>query len=77
MARLNIERQIALEPERIRYAKEQITKLGYKIINETSTHFQFNFKGSIITLYPYSGWFSGKKVKDGRGLKSLLKQIQL
>jgi len=26
-------------------------------------------------VWPYTGWFSGKGVKDGRGIKKLLKQI--
>ena len=75
MARLYIERQIRLQPERMRHAKEEIIKLGYVITAETLTHIQFKFKGSVVTLYPYSGWHSGKTIKDGRGLKGLLKQI--
>lgn len=31
MARLDIERQKELEPKRMNYAKEQITKLGYEV----------------------------------------------
>lgn len=76
MARLDTITQARLEPERIRYAKDQITKFGYTITSETLTSIQFEFKGSVITLYPYSGWHSGKTIKDGRGLGKLLKQIK-
>ena len=76
MARLNKERQEELEPERIRYAKEQIEKLGYVVTEESETHISFEFKGHPVKLFPYSGWHAGKTIKDGRGLKKLLDQIK-
>lgn len=42
-----------------------------------ATTLQFTFRGSPVTLYPYSGWFTGKTVKDGRGIMNLLKQIPM
>lgn len=76
MARLNIDRQNSLEPIRIEYSKVKIEKLGFKIINQTDKFLQFIFKGSIVTYYPYSGWHTGKTIKDGRGIKFLLNQIK-
>lgn len=76
MGRLNIDRQKELEPQRIAYAKEQITKLGYDIEIETSTYLQFTFKGKPVKLYPYSGWHTGATIQDGRGIEKLLKQIK-
>lgn len=76
MPRLNIEKQKQLEPVRIDYARKKITDLGYEIIKENNTTLQFMYNGSIITLYPYSGWHTGKTIKDGRGLNKLLKQIR-
>lgn len=75
MARLNIERQEMLEPERIKFAKQQIASLGFQITNEDATKIQFVFKGSTVTLFPYSGWHSGKTITDGRGIEKLIKQI--
>ena len=74
--RLNIERQIELEPKRIAFAKQEIEALGYKVELLGNTGIQFEFKGSIIKYYPYSGWATGSTIKDGRGLKNLLNQIQ-
>lgn len=74
--RLNQERQAELEPKRVQYAKDQIIKLGYSITCETDKRIEFMFKGSKVVLYPYSGWFTGKTVKDGRGIDLLLKQIK-
>lgn len=75
MGRLDIERQNELEPFRVRYAKGKIQELGYEIVSETKTAINFEFKGSIVTFYPYSGWHSGKTIKDGRGINNLLKQL--
>lgn len=73
--RLNIERQKKLEPSRMETAKSEINKLGYQIIYENETQIVFMFKNEKITYFPYSGWASGKTIKDGRGLRKLLNQI--
>ena len=74
--RLNKEKQLIDEPKRIAYAKDEITKLGYEIILEDASCIGFLFNGSMVKIFPYSGWFSGKSVNDGRGIKNLLKQIK-
>jgi hypothetical protein len=76
MARLNIERQIELEPVRIEYAIEQLKKLGIETTYKDNTKIKFNYKGSEIVLFPYSGWHSGKTITDGRGIEKLLKQLK-
>ena len=73
MARLNIERQNKLEPQRMDYAQAQIEKLGYKVDRVSDNQLRFEFNGSTINYYPYSGWASGATIKDGRGIKNLLK----
>lgn len=75
MTRLNIERQKELEPKRIAYAKKEIEALGFDV-TESETELRFIFKGNLIKFFPYSGWHSGKGIKDGRGLDKLLKQIK-
>lgn len=74
--RLDIERQKELEPKRMEYARNQITALGYEITEENATALKFVFKGSTVTLFPYSGWHTGKTIQDGRGIAKLLKQIR-
>lgn len=75
MARLDIERQEALGPKRIEYAVKELQKRKLLITKRDDKMIQFNWLGSIVTLFPYSGWHSGKTVKDGRGINKLLKQI--
>lgn len=76
MARLNQERQQRLEPKRMNAAVQSITNLGFSIEKKTSTFLQFVYNGSTITYFVYSGWATGKSIKDGRGLDNLLNQLK-
>lgn len=76
MARLDTEKQAELEPKRIQFAKEAIDEAGYVITYEDKTKIQFKFKGETVTLFPYSGWHTGKTIVDGRGIEKLLLQIK-
>lgn len=76
MSRLNIERQKELEPKRMEYAIKCITELGYKVNKISETELSFDYNGQKVTLFPYSGWHTGKTIKDGRGLSKLLSQIK-
>ena len=75
MARLDIERQIKLEPTRMGFATNTINALGYTVSVISKKEIQFTFEKNIIRLFPYSGWFQGKGIKSGRGIQNLLKQI--
>jgi hypothetical protein len=76
MTRLDIERQRKLEPTRTASTKAKLEKLGYQVKQFGRTRLEFDFKGAIIRFFPYSGWFTGKTVTDGRGFDNLLKQLQ-
>lgn len=76
MARLNIERQERLEPGRIASTRKVIEKLGYEITYADSMRLEFPYKGQTVKFWPYSGWHTGKSIKDGRGFNNLLKQIK-
>lgn len=75
MARLNQERQAELQPERMKFAINDIQDRGYTITYQDESKLQFEFKGHTVTYFPYSGWASGKSIIDGRGIEHLLKQI--
>lgn len=76
MARLDTERQNKLEPIRMRTAINEILRLGLTILNCTDKMIEFEYKGSNIKYYPYSGWATGKTIKDGRGLENLINQLK-
>lgn len=73
--RLNQERQERLEPKRIQHAVDLIESIGYEITIRTDKSIQFYFNNSIVTVWPYSGWCSGKTINDCRGIRKLIAQI--
>lgn len=74
--RLNAERQAQLEPNRTEAAIKALHILGFKVQIISTTELSFTYKDSVIKYFPYSGWASGKTIKDGRGLKNLLSQLE-
>lgn len=75
--RLDTERQQELEPKRMEYARQKLSELGvpFMVYLETKA-INFAWKGQSCWLYPYSGWHTGKSIKDGRGINNLLKQLK-
>ena len=59
--RLDIDKQNELEPKRIEFAKNSLKQLGLKIISANDKTIKFVYKDELITLYPYSGWFTGDR----------------
>ena len=76
MARLDIERQVKLEPLRMQKALDSLLKLNIEEIEYDEKMITFIWKDSVVQYYPYTGWASGKTIKDGRGLRKLLKQLE-
>jgi hypothetical protein len=75
--RLDKEREAALEPERMKYAMQHLNALGFSCdCIENEKEIRFIFKGERVKFYPYSGWHTGKSIKDGRGLQKLLDQLK-
>jgi len=68
-------RKRKLQAERMNYALKEIEKAGFEIWDFNEVKLEFIFENEMIYFYPYSGWYSGKSIKDGRGIKKLLNQI--
>ena len=65
------------ETHRMQNAKLQLEAKGLAVsINMSQKRCEIQHKGNTIFFYPYTGWFTGKGVKDGRGLSNLLKQLK-
>lgn len=67
-------REIRQKP-RVDYAIRKIRECGYDVEKVSDSTIRFQYNGSPVTVFPYTGWFTGKSVKDGRGINNLLKQI--
>lgn len=64
------------EPGRWEYVLSVLKDKGYQPAEDKGKKcIRFSFRGNTVTVWPYKGWFSGKGVKDGRGIDKLLKQI--
>ena len=64
------------EQNRMQYAKSKLEQKGYSVTEDGSNKcLVIEVKGNKIRFYPYRGWFTGKGIKDGRGIDNLLKQI--
>lgn len=74
--RLNQEREEKLQPERIKTCKLKLEQLGFIVSKNGKTELQFMFNGSLVKFWAYSGWHSGRSIKDGRGFLNLLKQLK-
>lgn len=77
MRELTRQKRGGQEPGRMEYAMAALRERGFKPVwNEDEKAVKFDYKGSTITFWPYRGWFSGKGVKDGRGIRKLLNQLR-
>lgn len=64
-----------LNEERYQHAKKKISALGILVFEVDNKTLTFQFNDHDVLFYPYTGWHTGKSIKDGRGLKNLLKQL--
>lgn len=73
--RLDQQREQSLQPRRIEHAKAALEEKGVTVHYQSETELRFFYRNAEIKLFPYSGWHTGKTIKDGRGLQNLLKQL--
>jgi hypothetical protein len=64
-----------IKKDRLEFAEMRILELGFDITSVNKTELRFEFNGSMIYFFPFTGWHSGKTIQDGRGLNNLLKQL--
>lgn len=74
MSRLNKPREEELQPKRIAECKAKLEQMGFAV-TESRTCLTFKFRGHNVQFYPYSGWHSGRTIRDGRGFSHLLRQL--
>ena len=74
---LKKEKRYKEEPERINYAINRLQELGYEVhYRQDQKCVEFIYRGGIVRVYPYTGWYTGRAIKDGRGINTLLKQLK-
>lgn len=67
-----------IEPKRFEYAIKKLEEAGARVTpkNDGSKSLLVEYKHIKVTFYPFTGWASGKNIKDGRGIHNLLKQLE-
>lgn len=75
MPRINVERQKVLLPKRMAYAIKALKARGIEATKVNDAKLEFEYNGAVVSFWPYSGWHSGKSIKEGRGIENLLKQL--
>lgn len=70
------------DPNRIRHQprlmkewQEALEDIGIDVHVLSDSTLVIQHKGKKVNVFPYTGWFTGKTVEDGRGLKKLLAQL--
>lgn len=58
------------------YALRELRKIGIDPIQQGDNEIVFGWKGEWVKLFPFTGWHTGKSIKDGRGINNLLKQLK-
>lgn len=64
------------QQERVYHALDELQRLNisHSLHNDSEIH--ISHKGNLIKFFPYTGWHTGKGIKDGRGLTNLLNQLK-
>lgn len=65
---MTIEEKIQSRIEILKIAGFEAKKISKSVVS-------IEFKGSTVLYYPRKEWFSGAKVKDGRGFENLMNQL--
>lgn len=76
MPRIDIDRQKELEPKRMAYALKALKAKGIEVTQVNDSKLEFEYDGATVSFWPYSGWHSGKSIKEGRGIENLLNQLK-
>ena len=69
-------RKETLQPKRIQFAIAALKRIGITETEADNTSVSFKHKGNTIKLYAFTGWYSGKGVKDGRGIANLINELK-
>lgn len=76
MPRLDQERQERLEPKRMESCLKELRERGYTATAVSHNEIHIWHNNTTIKFWPYSGWHSGKGIKDGRGFQNLLNELR-
>lgn len=66
-------RKASQEPDRLRFAAELLRKEGHEVVGKDPGQLIVD---GYISLWAYTGWWSGKGIGSGRGIHELVKKLK-
>lgn len=77
MKEMRKEKRASKEPGRVDYAIKQLKGIGYNSAYDTAEKcVLFAHGGNVCKIYPFTGWWTGKGIGSGRGIKKLIKKLK-
>lgn len=71
------EERDAIEPERVKYAIEQLAEIRYAAkYYPVDKVVKFTYRNTIGQLFPFTGWWSVKGIGSGRGIHKLIQKLK-
>lgn len=68
-------RRAANEPIRMKIALDKLKGLGINAVQVSDHAILIDHNGIKADLFPYTGWWSGKGIGSGRGLRNLTRKF--
>jgi hypothetical protein len=63
------------EPSRFEYATDKLIEAGHRVVLDPQDNKSLIING-YIKLWPYTGWWAGKRIGSGRGVHNLIERIK-
>ena len=71
------ERRAYIEPKRVAFVKKKLSNIGYETeYNWYNKCLIFEHNGNKCKIYPFTGWWTGKGIGSGRGVKKLIGELK-
>lgn len=75
MREYQLEQRARVEPTRFEYAVDKLMQAGHSVARNPEDDKCIIVNGAI-RLWPYTGWYSGKGIGSGRGIRNLIKKLE-
>jgi hypothetical protein len=73
LKKAKLEHRAEVEPSRTEYAIKQLKEKGHVVRVSDE---QLLVVNGYIKFWPFTGWFSGKGIGSGRGIRNLIKKLE-
>lgn len=61
---------------RLQYAIKMLTRAGFNTTEENPVKVRIDHNGITVSYWILTGWYSGKGIEPGRGIKTLIEKLK-